>query len=133
MEFTIKTSKREEFVDITVLIKEKIKEFKHDGILNIFVLHTTACVTINEKADPNISIDINNFLNKTIPRGKWLHDVVDGNTDAHIKTSLIGNSINVPVKNGKMQLGIWQGIFLCEFDGPRERKIILNFIKTKEN
>ncbi len=131
MEFTIKTSKREEFIDITNLVEKKVREID-EGLVCIFVPHTTACVTINEKTDPNISIDINNFLNKTVPRGKWLHDVVDGNTDAHIKTSLIGNSINIPVKNGKLQLGTWQCIFFCEFDGPRERKIILTFIEAKK-
>lgn len=129
MELLINTSKREEFIDITNLIEnELIKNKLKNGILHVFVPHATAGITINENADLNLPNDINNFLNKLVKKGVWMHDKIDGNADAHIKTSLIGNSISVPIENGKMQLGRWQDIFLCEFDGPRKRKIILNFI-----
>ena len=129
MQLKIKSTKREELIDITPLIEEKIKNVKN-GILHAFVPHATASITINENADPNIPLDIINFLNKLVPQGKWLHDRMDNNADAHIKASLIGNSISVPIENGKLQLGTWQDIFLCEFDGPRERKIILNVLRS---
>lgn len=129
MELIIQTDKREELIDITDLIKNKIEIKK--GILHIFVCHATCGITINENADPNIPKDISNFLNHLVPKGKWLHDKIDNNADAHIKTSIIGNSVSVPIKNKKPELGTWQNIFLCEFDGPRKRRIILSFIKEK--
>ena len=130
MELIIKTNKREELIDITNLINEKINE-DDNGIIHLFVAHTTAGITINENADANLPKDISNFLNKLVAKGIWMHDKIDGNADAHIKASLIGNSVSIPIKNGKMELGQWQNIFLCEFDGPRKRKILLNFLKTK--
>ncbi|MBU4069906.1 MAG: secondary thiamine-phosphate synthase enzyme YjbQ [Nanoarchaeota archaeon] len=130
MELIIKTNKREELIDITNLINEKINE-ADNGIIHLFVAHTTAGITINENADANLPKDISNFLNKLVAKGIWMHDKLDGNADAHIKASLIGNSVSIPIKNGKMELGQWQNIFLCEFDGPKKRKILLNFLKTK--
>lgn len=129
MELFIKTSKREELIDITNLINEKIND-ADNGIIHLFVPHATAGITINENADVNLPKDISNFLNKLVAKGIWMHDKIDNNADAHIKASLIGNSVSVPVKNGKMELGTWQNIFLCEFDGPRKRKVLLNFLKT---
>lgn len=125
-ELVISTKKKEELVDITSLVKEEISI--KEGILHIFVPHATAGITINENADPNVPKDIINFLNKAIPKGKWLHDAIDNNADSHIKASLVGSSVSIPIKDGRMLLGKWQSIFLCEFDGPRERKIILNII-----
>lgn len=130
MELIIKTNKREELIDITNLINEKINE-DDNGIIHLFVAHTTAGITINENADANLPKDISNFLNKLVAKGIWMHDKIDGNADAHIKASLIGNSVSIPIKNGKIELGQWQNIFLCEFDGPKKRKILLNFLKTK--
>ena len=126
MQLKIKTHKREELVDITDLIRQRI--WICQGVVHIFVVHTTAGITINENADPNLPTDILNFLNKLIPQGRWLHDKIDNNADAHIKASLIGSSISIPVEEGKLQLGTWQNIFLCEFDGPRERNIIVSFL-----
>ena len=126
MQLKIKTHKREELVDITDLIRHRIPISQ--GVVHIFVSHTTAGITINENADPNLPTDILNFLNKLIPQGRWLHDKIDNNADAHIKASLIGSSISIPVEEGKLQLGTWQNIFLCEFDGPRERNIIVSFL-----
>ena len=125
-EIFIETKKREEFIDITDLIKKEIN--CESGILNVFVPHSTSAVTINENADLNLPLDISNFLNQLVPKGKYIHDKIDNNGDAHIKTSLIGNSILIPIKNKKLCLGEWQDIFLCEFDGPRKRKVILNTI-----
>ncbi len=129
MELIIRTSKREELVDITNLIEDNLKIEK--GIIHIFVPHATCGITINENADPNLPKDISDFLNKLVKKGVWLHDRIDSNADAHIKNSLIGNSTSIPVYDRKIQLGKWQNIFLCEFDGPRKRKIILNFIEEK--
>lgn len=130
MELIIKSNKREELIDITSLINEKVKEI-NDGIIHLFVPHATAGITINENADVNLPKDISDFLNKLVAKGIWMHDRIDGNADAHIKASLIGNSVSIPVKNGKIELGTWQNIFLCEFDGPRKRKVLMNFLKTK--
>jgi secondary thiamine-phosphate synthase enzyme len=128
MELIIQTSQREELVDITNLIEEKIKI--NEGPVNIFVPHATCGITINENADSNIPKDIINFLSQIVPKGKWLHDKIDGNGDAHIKTSIIGNSLIIPIANKKMELEKWQNIFLCEFDGPKKRKVVLSFIET---
>ncbi len=128
MEIKVQTKKREELVDITNLIKNKIEIKK--GILHCFIPHATAGITINENADPNLPKDISNFLRDLIPQGKWLHDRIDGNGDSHLKSSLIGNSVSIPIENKKLVLGTWQDIFLCEFDGPRERRIILNEISS---
>ena len=126
MEIEIKTNKREELIDITELVIQNLGI--KNGILHIFIPHSTAGITINENADPNLPEDINDFLNKLIKKGIWKHDKIDNNADAHIKVSLIGNSVLIPVKDNQMQLGNWQNIFFCEFDGPRKRKIILSFI-----
>ena len=127
MNFTIQTSKREELVDITKEIESKIPEGK--GIVHVFIPHATAGITINENADANLPRDISNFLNSIVPKGKWMHDRIDSNADAHIKTSLIGNSVSVPFNDGKLLLGAWQNIFLCEFDGPRERNVEVIFLR----
>jgi secondary thiamine-phosphate synthase enzyme len=129
MELSINTNKREELVDITSLVEKNI-DIKN-GILHIFIPHATAGITINENADPNLPEDITDFLNKLVKKGIWRHDKIDNNADAHIKASLIGNSVLIPVRDNKMQLGTWQNIFLCEFDGPRKRKIILSFIPVE--
>ena len=125
-----KTTKRQELKDITDLVRETLgaSDIK-DGAVHIFIPHATAGITLNENADPNLPKDISNFLKQLVPEGKWMHDRIDNNADAHIKASLIGNSVLIPVKDGEMQLGTWQDIFLCEFDGPRSRNIILNQLK----
>lgn len=129
MELSINTNKREELIDITSLVEKNI-DIKN-GILHIFIPHATAGITINENADPNLPKDITDFLNKLVKKGIWKHDKIDDNADSHIKASLIGNSVAIPIENKKMLLGRWQNVFLCEFDGPKKRKIILNFIPIK--
>ena len=128
MEFEIKTDKREELIDITKIIEDKIKI--NNGLLNLFIPHATAGVTINENADSNLPKDITDFLNKLVSKGNWKHDRIDNNADSHIKASLIGSSVSIPIKDGKLVLGRWQDIFFCEFDGPRKRKIILTEIEN---
>lgn len=130
MQIEIKTSQREELIDITNLVRGELKKSGiNEGILHLFTPHATCGLTINENADKNIPKDISNFLNRLVEKGKWMHDKIDNNADAHIKTSLIGNSVFIPIENNELCLGEWQDVFLCEFDGERRRKIILSFIK----
>ncbi|RUM60634.1 MAG: YjbQ family protein [Persephonella sp.] len=123
------TQKRTHFEDITDAIKEIVKEEGvKDGICCIYVPHTTAGVFINENADPDVKWDIEQTLEKLVP---WVADYkhIEGNAAAHIKSILTGNSIFIPIKNGKLLLGTWQGIFFAEFDGPRDRKVIVKIIE----
>ncbi|MCX7910410.1 MAG: secondary thiamine-phosphate synthase enzyme YjbQ [Endomicrobia bacterium] len=119
----IKTSSRVEFIDITKKVLDIVKDSKIlEGICYIFVPHTTAAVTINENADRDVIRDIISTLNNLIPQeSNFRH--MEGNSDAHIKSSLIGISVEVSVAGGILELGTWQGIFFCEFDGPRNREI----------
>jgi secondary thiamine-phosphate synthase enzyme len=125
----ISTTDQTVLINITPKIQEIIekKNFK-SGVCQIYVPHTTAAVTINENADPDVRHDIITELNKVIPFSDgYLH--TEGNSAAHIKASMMGTSELVPVENGRLQLGTWQGIFFCEFDGPRRREIWIQFLK----
>ena len=102
-----------------------------EGIANIFVPHATAALTINENSDPRVCEDFLEAMKKIAPKGSWKHDVEDGNGDAHIKAALVGPSLSIPVQNNRLMLGRWQGVMLCEFDGPKERTIIVNCVKTQ--
>jgi len=123
--FSVKTSRRTQFIDITGQVAGVIDRIKlKQGVVLVYVPHTTAAVTINESADPDVVHDIQAKLNKLIPAHEgYTHS--EGNSDAHIKSSIIGPSILIPVELGRMVLGTWQGIFFCEFDGPRSRKVIV--------
>ena len=124
---SISTVRRTQFVSITSKITEVIasKGFQ-DGVLTIFVPHTTAGVTINENADPDVARDMESFSDQLVPQSnRFRHS--EGNSDAHIKSSFYGSSVQVIIRNGKMWLGTWQGIYFCEFDGPRQREIYLAF------
>jgi len=124
---SITTRNRSEMIDITSKIEEELKKSGlKDGACFLFVPHTTAGITINESADPSVATDIQAMLNKLIPwEGSYRH--LEGNSAAHIKSSLIGNSVMVFVESGHLKLGTWQGIFFCEFDGPRSRKLHIKF------
>ena len=124
----VKTNKRNEMIDITSEIKDIITEEKFEnGIVIVYVPHTTAGVTINEGADPSVQRDILETLKKLIPKsGKYHHS--EGNSDAHIKASLIGSSVNIIVNKNRLVLGTWQHIFFYEGDGPRDRKVLIEFI-----
>jgi len=136
MQLQIPTTKREELINITPQVKKAVEELlikeqrivcnKKSRTALIYSTHTTCAITINENADPTVKQDILQFLNKLVPQQGWTH--TEGNSDAHIKTSIIGNSELIPLENKELQLGTWQGIFLAEFDGPRERKIIVEVI-----
>ena len=124
----VKTRNKTEFVDITADVREAVgKKSISDGICMIYVPHTTAAVTINESADPSVKSDILMVLNDTVP---WTADYrhAEGNSPAHVKSSLVGASELVAIADGKLVLGTWQGIFFCEFDGPRSRKVYLQLI-----
>jgi secondary thiamine-phosphate synthase enzyme len=125
MIFTVKTRAKTEFIDVTSQVQGKIKEAGiEDGGCLIFVPHTTAAVTINESADPSVANDILNTLNRIIPwEAAYTH--LEGNSPAHVKSTLVGASEMVAVENGRLLLGTWQGIFFCEFDGPRTRSVKL--------
>ncbi len=128
-EFRVKTTEREVLVEITNEIKKIVKNSNiNEGACCIFVPHTTAGITINENADRSVMKDVANYLNKLIPKGGGLgyyfkHS--EGNSDAHIKCSLTGNSIYVLIHEGKLILGTWQGIMFAEYDGPRNRKVFV--------
>jgi len=124
---SIHTRERSEMIDITSKVEEELKRSGlKDGVCFLFVPHTTAGITINESADPSVATDIQAMLNKLIPwEGSYRH--LEGNSAAHIKSSLIGNSLMVFVESGHLKLGTWQGIFFCEFDGPRSRKLYIKF------
>jgi len=126
--FQVKTSIQTEFIDITRSVQEAVKKTGlEDGICIIFIPHTTAAVTINENADPSVVQDILMELNKIVPfNDQYRH--MEGNSPAHIKASLLGCSQTVFVESGKLVLGTWQGIFFCEFDGPRNRKVHVKVI-----
>ncbi len=123
----ISTRSRMEFIDITSQVRDAVREYGwSSGILTVYCPHTTAAITINESADPSVQSDIIKTLAKLIPhRDNYSH--MEGNSDAHIKTSLIGPSEQVIVHSGELVLGTWQGIFFCEFDGPRQRRFHLHF------
>jgi secondary thiamine-phosphate synthase enzyme len=120
----VKSTKREELIEIT----DKVSKYIHDsgeGICVLFTQHTTCGLTINENADPDVKHDFLLFLKNTIPQYYEGFRHFEHNSDAHIKSSLVGSSVTVPFENGKLLLGRWQGIYLCEFDGGRERKILM--------
>ena len=126
-EMPVSTHKRTQFVSITDNIAALVAEKGWtDGVLTVFSPHTTAGITINENADPDVARDMDSYLTKLIPQNAGFSHA-EGNSDAHIKTSIIGSSAQVIVRRAKLCLGTWQGIYLCEFDGPRERKVFLAF------
>lgn len=129
---SFKTGKKEEILDITAEVQGIVsKSGVRDGLCLIYAKHATAAIIINENYDPNVCVDILNCLSKLIPEGKWLHDKVDNNAAAHLKSALLGPSEVVPIKAGKLQLGTWQSIMLCDFDGPRSREVVVQIIEQK--
>ena len=124
---SINTRDRSEMTDITSKVEGELKRSGlKDGVCFVFVPHTTAGITINEGADPSVVADIQATLNKLVPwESSYRH--LEGNSAAHIKSSLMGSSVIVLVESGRLKLGTWQGIFFCEFDGPRSRKVYMKF------
>lgn len=127
----LSTTRRSEMVDITALVEEEILTADiTDGICMVFVPHTTAGITINENADPSVQSDMQSVLSRLIPAGAG-YSHLEGNADSHVKASLMGSSIQVIVEGGRLQLGTWQGIFFCEFDGPRDRKVWISLTPAR--
>jgi secondary thiamine-phosphate synthase enzyme len=127
--YNVRTSQRRELVDITGLARKAVEAAGvKDGLAVVFVPHTTAGVTINENADPDVGRDLLMQLGKLAPAdGDYLH--TEGNSDAHLQASLMGSSVTVIVAAGRLVLGTWQGIYFCEFDGPRERQVQIEVLK----
>lgn len=124
-QFDVKTSHREEMIDITSLIEQALAESNvEDGIAACFVPHTTAGMTINENADPDVKRDLLYKLGKEIPKQDGYHHA-EGNSDAHLKASLMGFSLQIFFEKKRLLLGQWQSIYFCEFDGPRNRQLIV--------
>ncbi|MBN2032832.1 MAG: YjbQ family protein [Deltaproteobacteria bacterium] len=119
----VKTTARNQMVDITSLVQKEISQAGVlEGVCLVYVPHTTAGITINEGADPSVCSDIIDLLNKLVPPDAGYRHL-EGNADSHIKASLTGSSVSVMIENGRLLLGIWQKIFFCEFDGPRNRRV----------
>ncbi len=125
-ELTIHTRKTQEMIDITGEVAEVVRQVGiASGICVVYVPHATAAVVINENADPNVCQDIMDALGRMVPEGAWRHDRIDNNAAAHIKATILGPSQAVPVQNGALRLGTWQSLMLVEFDGPRDRTVIV--------
>ncbi len=128
----VKTGARVDLIDITSEIEGLVEESEvGEGVCYLYVPHTTAGITINEGADPSVRRDIIHTLQKIVPRDAgYAH--MEGNSDAHIKSSLVGTSTIVLIEQGRLQLGTWQSIFFCEFDGPRDRRVAVKIMGSKE-
>jgi secondary thiamine-phosphate synthase enzyme len=130
MILSVRTRSQTELVDITGPVRKWIQSSGFvSGMCFLYVPHTTAAITINESADPCVSLDIVTALNRMVPlQGPYQH--MEGNSPAHVKASMIGSSVLVAVERGELCFGTWQGIFFCEFDGPRTRKVNMRFLQT---
>ena len=131
MILSVKTRETTELVDITSDINRLVQESGVDqGLCMLYVPHTTAAVTINESADPSVKSDMLKIINQIIPwEAGYRH--LEGNSAAHIKTTLVGSSELIAIENNQLALGTWQGVFFCEFDGPRSRKLQVRMIKER--
>ena len=125
----VKTSSTQELVNITSMVEDCVRRSgRENGVCLVYSPHTTAGITVNEAADPDVALDIVTALERAIPSGgKYRHS--EGNAHAHVKASLVGSSQTILVENGRLLLGTWQGIFFCEFDGPRNRTF---YVKVTE-
>lgn len=124
----VRSRARTEFIDITAELKELLRLANvGSGVCHLFVLHTTAAITVNEGADPAVQRDITSYLSKLVPIDPYFTHA-EGNSDAHIKSSLIGTSQTLLIENGKPVLGTWQAVYFCEFDGPRPRRVAVKIV-----
>jgi secondary thiamine-phosphate synthase enzyme len=127
--FEVRTGRRTEFVDVTAEVRKAVKDAGlKSGICVVFCPHTTAAMTIQENADPDVVRDMLLWLNDHIPKDVPGFRHAEGNSDSHIKSSLVGSSVTVIVENGDLVLGTWQGVYFCEFDGPRSRTVMVQTI-----
>lgn len=129
---TVKTNSKKEFKDITEEVEKIVqKEKLAEAVLVILVPHTTAGITLNEGVDSSVLTDMENFLSHLVPRSNFRYTHAEGNSDAHILTTLVGSSVTLAVSGGRIALGTWQKVFLAEFDGPRTRKIHIKILDAK--
>ncbi len=130
----LRTTRREELVDITERVQEIVAASGiGDGLVALYAQGATAAIMIQENWDASVPTDVVNFLRKLIPPGVWLHDRQDDNGDAHLKAGLVGPSETIPLIEGKLGLSRWQNVFFCEFDGPRrDRKIVCTILRDRE-
>ena len=125
----VKTRQRSEIVDVTDAVRRIVRQKRvTDGMAIVYVPHTTAAVTINENYDPDVKSDMLQKLDALVPKDESYYRHDEGNSDSHVKTSLVGNSATVLIENGDLVLGRWQGIYFCEFDGPREREMYVKLV-----
>jgi secondary thiamine-phosphate synthase enzyme len=132
--FTIKvrSREREEMVEFTAEVRRRLKESgAREGVCTLFVRHTTAGLTVNENADPDVPRDMLHALRTLVPQYGMNFRHAEENSDAHIKATLVGSSVTLPFSEGELLLGRWQGIFLCEFDGGRERQVIMQVMSNE--
>lgn len=130
--FKVRSREREEMVEITDEVRRHLRESgAREGVCHLYVRHTTAGLTVNENADPDVPRDMLHALRTLIPQHGMGFRHGEENSDAHLKTSLVGTSVAVPFAEGELLLGRWQGIFLCEFDGGREREVIMQVMRTE--
>ena len=128
----VRTVHQSEFIDITRKIESAVRQERvSSGVCHLFVPHTTAGLTVNENADPSVRRDILNSLSGLIPRDAG-YEHSEGNSDAHIKSSIVGNAKTLFIENGHLKLGTWQGVFFCEFDGPRRREVWIKIEGEKD-
>jgi secondary thiamine-phosphate synthase enzyme len=127
-ELSVRTERRTQLLDVTAAVTKMVQDSGvHSGICYLYVPHTTAGVIINENADPNVAADIEAALARLAPQNsEYRH--AEGNADSHIKTALAGTSVTIFITNGQLELGRWQGIFFCEFDGPRTRRLSVKIV-----
>lgn len=126
---SVASTGKQQLQDITPQVNDALRRMDvSEGICQLYVPHTTAGIIVNENADPDVCADILAWLEKIVPHdGDYRH--MEGNADAHIKSTLVGQSATLPVENGRLALGTWQGVFLAEFDGPRRRTVLVNVVK----
>ena len=128
---SVSTRSREEFIDITAKVRKIVDASGvSDGLCVVYVPHTTAGLTVNENADPNVSRDMLAALGRLVPRDDPDYRHAEGNSDSHLKSTLVGFSHMIPISDGALTLGTWQGIFFCEFDGPRQRSALVQIAPT---
>ena len=132
IKFEVRTSKHTQMLDITREVQRAVTESGvRDGICTVFIPHTTAAVTINENADPDVVRDFTMEINKIVPWEDGYHHM-EGNSAAHLKSSMIGFSEQIIIEDGRLLLGTWQGIYFCEFDGPRSRKCFVKIMEGQD-
>ena len=131
MEIKVHTEKKYDVVDVTLQVADIVKKVDiQEGLCSVYVPHATAAMIVNENDDPQIGQDLLNALDKLIPEGVWQHDTVDENGASHLKATILGPSETIPIQGGRLGLGTWQAIMLVDFDGPRDRTVIVTITRS---